>query len=79
MAYFEAEQRLGRIRADASPAATATLLLGASFNYAENRYVAGPASSVLPVEAFAREIAQTLLHGLAPSPREPSAPEADIQ
>jgi len=34
-AYLEAEQRMGRIRLDANPAAAATILLGVSFNYAQ--------------------------------------------
>jgi AcrR family transcriptional regulator len=68
VAYIEAEQRLGRVRADASPAAATTLLLGVSFNYAQVRYVAGAAASVLPEERFAREIVRTLLDGLAPAP-----------
>lgn len=68
MAYVEAEQRLGRVRPDSSPAAAATLLLGVSFNYAQVRYVAGAAASIIPKERFAREIARTLLDGLAPAP-----------
>jgi len=66
VAYIEAEQQLGRVRADASAAAAATLLLGVCFNYAEVRHTAGTAASVLPEERFAREIVRTLLHGLTP-------------
>lgn len=66
VAYIEAEQRLGRIRPDVSPAASATLLLGVCFNYARTRYMADPAASVLPEDRFAPEITQVLLRGLAP-------------
>jgi hypothetical protein len=68
MAYLKAEQDLGRVRAAASPAAAATLLLGVCFNYAATRHAAGYAASILPEERFAPEIVQTLLHGLAPAP-----------
>ncbi|MGZ3639465.1 MAG: TetR/AcrR family transcriptional regulator [Ktedonobacterales bacterium] len=74
MAYIEAEQRLGRIRPDASPAAAATLLLGVCFNYAQTRYTGGAAAAVLAEDQFAAEIAQTLLHGLAPAPAVRPAP-----
>src|SRR5258706_8722634 len=66
MAYLKAEQDLGRVHADASPAAPATLLLGGCFNYAATRHAPGHAPSILPEERFAPEIVRTLLHGLAP-------------
>jgi AcrR family transcriptional regulator len=69
MAYLKAEQELGRVHADASPAAAATLLLGVCFNYAATRHAAGHAASILPEERFAPEIVRTLLHGLAPAPK----------
>lgn len=65
-AYVEAEQRLGRVRAEASPDAAAAILLGVSFNYAEVRHVAGVESAVLPAERFAPEVVRTLVAGLAP-------------
>ena len=65
--YLEAEQRLGHVRADASPAAAATLLLGVCFNYAQLRHMAGGAAIILPEERFVPEIVATLLHGLAPA------------
>jgi AcrR family transcriptional regulator len=68
MAYLEAEQRLGRVRADANPAAIATILLGVSFNYAQVRHDAGAATTVLPENRFAHETVRTLMTGLAPAP-----------
>lgn len=65
-AYVEAEQRLGRVRADASPAAVATILLGVSFNYVLTRHVGGEAASILPKDQFEREIVRTLIDGVAP-------------
>lgn len=73
MEYIEAEQRLGRIRPDISPAAAGTILLGVCFNYAQARCLRGAAANVLTEDRFAPEIAQTLLHGLAPAPGERSA------
>lgn len=67
-AYVEAEQRLGRVRADASPAAVATILLGISFNYVLARHVGGEAASILPKDQFAHEVVRTLMDGLAPIP-----------
>lgn len=66
-AYLRLEQRLGRVRAETSPAAAATLLLGVCFNYAQVRYQSG-AHPVYPTpEQFVTEIVQTLLTGLAPA------------
>lgn len=65
-AYVEAEQRLGRVRAGANPAAVATILLGVCFNYAQVRHMAGEAAQVLAQEQFAPEIVRTLIDGLAP-------------
>jgi AcrR family transcriptional regulator len=67
-AYIEAEQRLGRIRAEASQNAASAILLGVSFNYAEVRHLAGIKSGVLPLERFAPEVVRTLMAGLAPEP-----------
>lgn len=66
VAYVEAEQRLGRVRADASPAAVATILLGVTFNYVLARHVGGEAANILPKDQFAHEIVRTLMQGLAP-------------
>ncbi|HLZ22317.1 MAG TPA: helix-turn-helix domain-containing protein [Ktedonobacterales bacterium] len=66
-AYLDAEQRQGRVRADANPAAVATLLLGVCFNYTQVRHVSGEASTILPKDQFASEIARTLIDGLAPT------------
>jgi AcrR family transcriptional regulator len=66
-AYIEAERRLGRVRANASPAAAATLLLGVCFNYAQMRHVSGASATILTEERFAHEIVRTLIGGLAPT------------
>ncbi len=65
-AYIEAEQRLGRIRADANPAAVATLFNGTCFNYARARHVAGAEATVLSEDEFPHEIVRALLDGLKP-------------
>jgi AcrR family transcriptional regulator len=67
-AYIAAEQRLGRVHADASPDATAAILLGVSFNYAEVRHTAGVESVVLPAVRFAPEVVRTLMAGLSRAP-----------
>ena len=67
-AYVAAEQRLGRIRADANPAAVATIVLGVCFNYVQVHYMSGEAAQVLAAERFAPEIVRTLIDGLAPTP-----------
>lgn len=66
MAYIEAEQRLGRIRADVNPAAVATLFNGTCFNYARARHVAGAEATVLSESEFPHEIVRALLDGLKP-------------
>ncbi len=66
MAYIEAEQRLGRIRKDANPAAVATLFNGTCFNYARMRHVAGEDATALSEAEFPHEIVRTLLEGLTP-------------
>jgi AcrR family transcriptional regulator len=67
-AYVAAEQRLGRVRADANPAAVATIVLGVCFNYAQVRSLSGDVGQVLAPERFAPEIVRTLIEGLAPAP-----------
>lgn len=66
--YVAAEQRLGRVRAEVSPEAAATILLGVAYNNVEVRYVAGEAASIMPEERFAHEVVQTLLLGLGTRP-----------
>lgn len=66
-AYLRLEQRLGRVRAEASPAAATTLLLGVCFNYAQVCYQSG-AHPVYPTpEQFVTEMVRTLFTGLAPA------------
>ena len=63
-AYIAAEQRLDRVRAEASPDAVAAILLGVSHNYAEMRHTAGSEAVILPPERFAGEVVATLMVGL---------------
>ena len=65
--YIRAEQRLGRVRADANPAAAATILLGVCYNYAHGRHLHGEHPAGVPVDRFAHEIVRTLVTGLSPS------------
>jgi len=65
-AYLRLEQRLGRVRADASPAAAATLLLGVCFTYAQVRHQTGTHPLYPSAEQFVTEIVRTLVSGLAP-------------
>jgi AcrR family transcriptional regulator len=62
--YLQAEQRLGRIRADISADAVATMLLGTSFNYALVRYLNGTHPLYPEEERFVREIVQTVMAAL---------------
>jgi AcrR family transcriptional regulator len=65
--YIRAEQRLGRVRADANPAAVATILLGVCYNYAHGRHLHGEHPAGVPADHFAHEVVRTLVTGLAPS------------
>ena len=64
--YVRAEQRLGRVRADANPAAVATIILGVCYNYAHARHLYGEHPAGLPEDRFAHEVVRTLVDGLAP-------------
>jgi AcrR family transcriptional regulator len=66
-AYLRAEQRLGRLRAEANPAAAATMLLGVCFNYAYALHVMGAHLLALPEERFATEIVRTIMAGIGPA------------
>ncbi|GAB7042381.1 MULTISPECIES: TetR/AcrR family transcriptional regulator [Catenuloplanes] len=61
-AYLEAERELGRVRADADPAAGAALLLGAAFQRAFLGNFTDPGDP----EAFAATLVDTLTAGLRP-------------
>lgn len=62
--YIQAEQRLGRVRADISADAVATILLGNSYNYALVRFLSGT-HPLYPEEGrFVREIVQTVMAAL---------------
>ncbi|MCX4664396.1 TetR family transcriptional regulator [Streptomyces sp. SID4919] len=67
-AYLLAEQRGGRVRADADPYTAAALLMGAccqrAFAYDATESGASPQS----LDTFARTAARTVLTGLAPTP-----------
>ncbi len=69
-AYLRAEQRRGRLRADADPQAAADLLLGACFQQAFLRQFLGTDAPTRAEESFARDIVHTLLSGLSPDPEE---------
>jgi AcrR family transcriptional regulator len=60
--YLRAEQAIGRLKPDADPDATASLLIGACFHEAFLRYYAhGPEAAVAPrafAEALARAVAR---------------------
>jgi AcrR family transcriptional regulator len=76
VAYLRAEQRLGRVAADADPAAAALLLLGACQQLVFVELMTGP--ETLPFRDRpdpAPALVATLLAGLAPEPsRQPSEP-----
>jgi AcrR family transcriptional regulator len=65
-AYLLAEQRLGRIRADANVTAAALILLNVPYSYAMVRHMSGASALALPQDRFAHEIVQTLLTGIMP-------------
>lgn len=69
-AYLAAEQRLGRVRGDASAAGAAALLLGASFQHAFLRHFLPPEElSVQNEERFVRETVDAIMRGIAPEER----------
>jgi AcrR family transcriptional regulator len=65
-AYLEGEQRAGRIRAEARPAAAAALLLGACFHHAFVSCCPSEASLPMDDDDFVRETVQSLVSGLEP-------------
>jgi len=62
--YFRAEQRLGRVAADADPDAAAALLAGACFQQAFLRYFAEGAEAAPSPDALATTLARTLTRSL---------------
>ena len=64
-AYLHAEQRTGRIRADADPFAAASLLLGACSQRAYAYDMTEKGSPPQPLDEFAAALARTLLAGIA--------------
>lgn len=65
-AYLRAEQRLGRIAAARDVATTAEALLGACFQHAFRYQFLGLPEDAQADDAFVRNLAQTLVLGLAP-------------
>jgi AcrR family transcriptional regulator len=63
--YLRAEQKLGRIAADADPDAAAALLVGACFQYAFLGHFAGRTPGPRAVDGYATSIVDTLLRALA--------------
>ncbi|MFD9426955.1 MULTISPECIES: TetR/AcrR family transcriptional regulator [unclassified Streptomyces] len=64
-AYLRAEQRAGRVRADADTYAAASLLLGACAQRAFAYEMAPGRTPPQPLDAFAASIARTLLGGIS--------------
>lgn len=75
-AYVTAEQELGRIDSRVQPEVVAAILVGACRDHTFTRALVGVQSAAS--EGFARELVQTVVFGLAPSPaRVPSTPNAE--
>jgi AcrR family transcriptional regulator len=73
--YIRAEQELGRVDAEVMPEIAAAVLVGACRDQVVAHAVTGTKS--LPPEIFARELAHTIVFGLAPAAaRGPSNPNA---
>src|SRR5256714_1648847 len=66
VSYLRLEQRLGRIRADASLEATAALLLGACLQRAFNRQISGQIPDPSADHCFITDLVATLVQGLQP-------------
>ncbi len=65
--YLRLEQRLGRLRSEASLEAAAALLLGACFQRALNRQFSGQAPDAAEDERFVTDLVATLMQGLRPA------------
>ena len=63
--YLRAEQKRGRVAAEADPDAAAAMLLGACFQYAFLRHFAGRPAQPAEAEAFAAGVVGTLMRALA--------------
>jgi hypothetical protein len=64
--YLGKEQALGRVAADAAPAAVASMLLGACFQYAFFDHFAGREPDPREVAALAASIVDTAMRSLSP-------------
>ena len=64
-AYLRAEQRTGRLRADADPCAAAALLMGACAQRAYAYDMTEDGRPPQPLDEFAAAVARTLLAGIA--------------
>lgn len=64
--YFRAEQKLGRIAADADPEAAAALLAGGCFQQAFFRYFAEGATAEPAPEELVAALTRTLMRAVAP-------------
>jgi AcrR family transcriptional regulator len=65
--YFRAEQKAGRVAADADPEAAATLLAGACFQQAFFRYFAEGAGAAPAPDELVAALARTLTRAVAPA------------
>jgi AcrR family transcriptional regulator len=65
--YFRAEQKLGRIAADADPEAAAVLLAGGCFQQAFFRYFAEGAEATPVPDELAAALTRTLMRAMAPA------------
>jgi AcrR family transcriptional regulator len=65
--YFRAEQKLGRVAADADPEAAAALLAGGCFQQAFFRYFAEGAAAAPAPDELVAALTRTLMRAVAPS------------
>jgi AcrR family transcriptional regulator len=72
-AFFEGEQRAGRVAADASPQHAARVVLGACFVQAYLEFFVGDRAAITDDEEFARETVGVILEGLLPARRRKDA------
>jgi AcrR family transcriptional regulator len=77
-AFFEREQRAGRVAGDVSPWHAARVLLGACFVQAYLEFLLGEPARVADEEEWARETVRVVLDGLQPPARR-RAPAASVK
>jgi AcrR family transcriptional regulator len=76
--YLRAEQRLGRIDADADVGAASILIVGAIHGQVLPRLVfSPPGSPAAPQPGLAKRLAETVLSGIAPGSPHPGSPHSE--